>query len=180
MMQTYICLLRGINVSGQKKIKMAELKVLFEGLGFKDVITYIQSGNIIFKSEEKDARVLENLIHQMLLNDFGFDITVIVITPKEIQYAATNNPFEQDKTKDPKKFYVVFLQERPQPAKSENLARYNYSPEEYSLVGRLVFFYAANGAGKAKMTNNFFESKLKVKASSRNWRTVHKLVELSK
>jgi len=179
-MQTYICLLRGINVSGQKKIKMAELKVLFEGLGFKDVVTYIQSGNIIFKSEEKNTKVLENLIHRMLLNDFGFDVTVIVITPEEIQYAASHNPFEKDKTKDPKKFYVVFLQAIPQAANIEKLATYDYSPEEYVLDEQLVYFYAANGAGNAKMSTNFFESKLKVKASSRNWRTVNKLVELSK
>lgn len=179
-MLTYICLLRGINVSGQKKIKMAELKVSFEALGFKDVITYIQSGNIVFKSQENSRKSLENLIHKMLLNDFGFDVTVIVLTPEAMKYAASNNPFEKDMTKDPKKFCVVFLQERPQPENIERLATYDYRPEEYVLDDQLVYFYAANGAGNAKMSNNFFESKLKVRASSRNWRTVNKLLELSK
>lgn len=178
-MQTYIGLLRGINVSGQKKIKMVELKASFEALGFTDVVTYIQSGNIVFKSSETNSKKLEKTIHEMLLNDYGFDVTVIVLTPKEIAYAVENNPFEKDPTKDPKKFYVVFLQAKPQQENIEKLATYNYSPEEYILDDKLIYFYAANGAHKAKMSNNFFESKLKVRASSRNWRTLHKLVELS-
>ncbi len=178
-MHTFICLLRGINVSGQKKIKMVDLKASFEGLGFTDVFTYIQSGNVVFKSSESDSKKLENTIHQMLLDDFGFDVTVIVLTPEEIQHVVKNNPFEKDVTKDPKKFYVVFLQEQPLQEHIDVLATYDYSPEEYILDNKLIYFYAANGTHKAKMSNNFFESKLKVKASTRNWRTVNKLVELS-
>ena len=175
----YICLLRGINVSGQKKIKMVALKASFETLGFTDVVTYIQSGNIVFKSSESDSKKLEEIIHQLLLDDFGFDVTVIVLTPDQLKYAANNNPYQKDTTKDPKKFYVVFLQDNPQQENIDVLATYDYSPEEYSLDNKIIFYYADNGAHKAKMSNNFFENKLKVKASTRNWRTVNKLVELS-
>ena len=179
-MQTYICLLRGINVSGQKKIKMAALKASFEALGFLDVVTYIQSGNIVFKYDASDKKKIQDQIYQMLLSEYGFEVTVIIRTPEELQYVIANNPFEKDNTKDPKKFYVVFLQEKPSKENIEILATYDYSPEAYVLDDKLIFYYAANGAGNAKMSNNFFENKLKVRASSRNWRTVNKLVELSK
>lgn len=178
-MQTYIALLRGINVSGHKKIKMADLKLSLEELSFSNVVTYIQSGNIVFKSDKKSISNLENKIHDKILNDFGFEVPVLVKTPKELTYALNNNPFEKDTSKDDKLFYVVFLKEKPI---SENIAKlktYNYSPEEYILDNKIIYYYAANGAGNAKMNNNFFENKLKVQATSRNWRTTHKLVELA-
>ena len=178
-MQTYIALLRGINVSGQKKIKMAELKESLETLSFTDIVTYIQSGNIVFKSADNSVENLEKKIHKKILNDFGFEVPVLVKTPKELTYAIHNNPFQKDTSKDPKLFYVVFLKEKPLPENVSKLETYNYSPEEYVLENKIIYFYAANGAGKAKMNNNFFENKLKVQATSRNWRTTHKLVELS-
>ena len=178
-MQTYICLLRGINVSGHKKIKMADLKVSFENLGYADVLTYIQSGNIVFKSADKNIKTLESSIYKMLLKDYGFELTVIVLTPEEMHDATTHNPFEKDPAKDPKKLYVVFLQEKPKPENTAVLATYDYSPEACVLANKIVYLYAANGMGEAKMNNNFFENKLKVKASTRNWNTVHKLVALS-
>lgn len=179
-MQTYIALLRGINVSGQKKIKMADLREHLEELNFQDIQTYIQSGNIVFKSEKTSLKNLETLIKDKIQEKYDFEVPVVVITPTTIKSAAKNNPFEKDAMKDPKKFSVVFLQEQPLQENVKILSGYDYSPEEYVLVGEIIYFYAANGAGRAKMTNNFFENKLKVKATSRNWRTVHKLVELSK
>ena len=179
-MQTYVALLRGINVSGHKKIKMAELKESLETLSFSDVVTYIQSGNIVFKSNENSIENLENKIHEKILKDFGFEVPVLIKTPKELKHAIDNNPFEKGDKYDPKLFAVVFLKEKP---KAENIAKletYDYSPEEYILDDKILYFYAANGAGNAKMNNNFFENKLKVKATTRNWRTTHKLVELSK
>jgi len=178
-MKTYIALLRGINVSGQKKIKMADLKVSLEKLNFTDIVTYIQSGNLIFKSDLNSIAEVEKLIHDAILNDFGFDVPTLIKTPQEFINTIENNPFEKDTSKDPKLFYVVFLKEKPL---SENIAvlkTYDYSPEEYILDDKIIYFYPANGAGKAKMNNNFFEKKLKVQATTRNWRTTLKLVELS-
>ena len=179
-MQTYIALLRGINVSGQKKIKMAKLKESLETLSFSDVVTYIQSGNIVFKSDIKSINQLEKLIHDKILKDFGFEVPTLIKTPQEVTDAFENNPFEKDATKDPKLFYVVFLKDKPETEHINNLKTYNYSPEEYVLDDKIIYFYAANGAGNAKMNNTFFEKKLKVQATTRNWRTTHKLVELSK
>jgi len=177
-MQTYIALLRGINVSGHKKIKMADLRVYLEEIGFQDVQTYIQSGNIVFRSKKLPSDNLEILIKNKIQEKYGFGVPVIVITPDEINYAANNNPFEKNSAKDPKKFAVIFLQEQPSQENIEILKGYDYRPEEYVLTNKLIYFYAANGAGNAKMTNNFFENKLKVKATSRNWRTTHKLLEM--
>lgn len=178
-MQTYIALLRGINVSGHKKIKMAELKESLESLSFSDVVTYIQSGNIVFKSVDNSTKSLQNKIHEKILKDFGFEVPVLIKTPKELKHALDNNPFEKDDTYDPKLFAVVFLKEKPTIENIAKLETYDYSPEEYVLDNKIIYYYAANGAGNAKMNNNFFENKLKVQATSRNWRTTHKLVELS-
>jgi uncharacterized protein (DUF1697 family) len=179
-MKTYICLLRGINVSGHKIIKMATLRDSFESLGFENITTYIQSGNIVFKSSENGIKELQKIIHQMLLNDYGFDITVIVLRSQELKKASENNPFEKDSTKDPKKFYVVFLQEQPPQENIEKLSEVDYSPEEFVIDDKIIYFYAANGAHKAKMNNILFEKKLMVKATSRNWRTVQKLLEMTR
>jgi len=176
---TYICLLRGINVSGQKKIKMVDLKVSLEKLNFKEIATYIQSGNIVFKSEIDSTTELEKHIHDIILKDFGFDVPTLVKTSKEVRDAFEQNPFEKDATKDPKLFYVVFLKNKPASENIAHLKTYDYSPEVYVLKDKIIYFYAANGAGKAKMSNNFFENKLKTQATTRNWRTTHKLVELS-
>ncbi len=179
-MLTYICLLRGINVSGQKKIKMLELKSAFESMGFTDVSTYIQSGNVIFNSAEDSPEKLEQAIKKMLHDQFGFDIEVIVLTHAALAAAVKNNPYVIDPEKEEKKLYVAYLKELPEQAQLDHLASYDYFPEVYHIDNKVLYFYAANGAGRAKMNTNFFESKLKVKATMRNWRTSNKLVELSK
>lgn len=179
-MPSYICLLRGINVSGQKKIIMTDLKKAFEELGYSDVVSYIQSGNLVFKSNLQNKKNIEQRIHDMLRERFGFDIAVIVLTHHELKVIIQNNPYVSDKNKEEKKLYIGYLKELPIKVNIDHLASYDYSPETYTLDDKVIYYYAANGAGKAKMTTNFFESKLKVKATMRNWRTSTKLVELSK
>ncbi len=179
-MQNYICLLRGINVSGQKKIKMAELKSAFETRGFTDVVTYIQSGNVIFKPAEGSVEQLEQAIQNMLNEHFGFDIDVIVLTHKELSEAVKNNPYASDQERDENKLYIAYLKNLPEQVQLDHLATFDYFPEVYHIKDKVLYFYAANGAGRAKMNTNFFEAKLKVKATMRNWRTSNKLVELSK
>ncbi len=178
-MKTYIALLRGINVSGQKKIIMADLRAYLEELGFQDIQTYIQSGNIVFKSENYSLKNLELLIKNKIQEKYGFEVPIIILAPQELVKAIKNNPFSTDKSKDPKQFYIVFLQDKPQQEYVEKLKEVDYSPEELVFDDKIIYFYAAFGAGRTKLNNNFFENKLKVRASSRNWRTVSKLVELS-
>ena len=111
-MTKFIALLRGINVSGQKQIKMPDLKALFEDIGFQDVETYIQSGNVIFSAKEKSNEKLETIISSGIIKKFGFDVQIIVITPEEIEYVLKSNPFIKKK-KDIEKLYVTFLANNP-------------------------------------------------------------------
>src|SRR5690349_15767045 len=112
-METFISILRGINVSGQKKIQMTDLKELYESLTFKDVTPFIQSGNVIFKSkkspDEKLAKKIEDAIHKR----YGFDVPVIIRTVEEMQHTISANPFLQQKNIDVEKLHVTFLAEIP-------------------------------------------------------------------
>jgi uncharacterized protein (DUF1697 family) len=178
-MKKFIALLRGINVSGQKKIKMSDLKLLFEEMGFQDVQTYIQSGNVIFSSKEKSGGKLEAKISSAIKRKFGFDVQVIILSQEEIEYTLKNNPFIKRKKEDDR-LYVTFLSNAPSKENIQRLNSTDYSPEEYIIDGKLVYLYLPNGAGKAKINNNLFENKLKVDGTTRNWKTVKALSELAK
>ena len=170
-MSRFVALLRGINVSGQKKIQMSELKTLCEKLGFQNVETYIQSGNVIFSSKEKSISKLANKISLAIKNKFNFDVQVIILTPQEIQQALQNNPFIKKK-KEIDRMYVSFLSAVPS---IENVNKFNeisFQPEEYSIKEKIIYLFFPNGAGKAKLNNNFIENKLKVISTTRNWKTV--------
>ncbi|MBS4033989.1 MAG: DUF1697 domain-containing protein [Ignavibacterium sp.] len=177
-MPTYIALLRGINVSGQKLIKMTDLKELFEALGFQNVQTYIQSGNVIFSSKEKSLDKLESIISTAIRKKFGFDAVVIVITPEVLEYILENNPFIK-KIMAIERLYVTFLSDTPSEENINKLGAINYSPEEYIIDQKIIYLHFPNGAGKVKLSNNLFESKLKVDATTRNLKTINKLWELS-
>ena len=127
-MKKFIALLRGINVSGQKKIKMSELKSLLEKAGFQDVITYIQSGNVIFSSNEKSGEKLVKKISSEIKRRFGFDVQVIILTLKEIEYTLKNNPFIKRK-KESERLYVTFLSNIPSKENLQKLNSIDYSPE---------------------------------------------------
>ena len=171
-MPTYISILRGINVSGQKKILMADLKVLYEELGFKNVQTYIQSGNVVFEYIETPALKLQQLIFEKINNHYGFDVPNLILTSSEIKDALDNNPF-----KNIEKMYFTFLEKQPTKENIDILNGYSFENEYYQLIGKVIYSHFPNGAGRAKMTNNFFESKLKVNATSRNLNTTKKLLE---
>ena len=177
-MSKFIALLRGINVSGQKQIKMPDLKSLFEESGFQNIETYIQSGNVIFTSKEKLPEKLEQKISLAIKRKFGFDVQIIVLTPEEIEYVLNNNLFIKKK-KESEKLYVTFLAKSPSDENINKLNAIDYSPEEYIIDGRYIYLFVPNGYGKAKLNNNFFESKLNVSATTRNWKTVNKMFELS-
>lgn len=178
-MKKFIALLRGINVSGQKQIKMSELKTLFEKSGFQNVETYIQSGNVIFSSKETSTEKLSLKISSAIKKQFGFDVQVIVVTPQEIEDALKKNPFIKKK-KDTDKLYIIFLSETPSKASINELNTTNYLPEEFVIDGRCVYLFVPNGYGKAKLNNNFFENKLKVFGTTRNLKTLNALLELTK
>ncbi|NRB53014.1 MAG: DUF1697 domain-containing protein [Saprospiraceae bacterium] len=175
-MRTYIALLRGINVSGQKKIKMADLRTHLSSWGFSEVQTYIQSGNIVLQDEELAANQIAKRIHQGIQSAYGFDVPVMVLAPEYLDKVLANNPFLPEK--DPKRLYVTFLSNPPVPELLDGLLQEDYSPEAFNLVEKHIYFFSPSGYGRAKMNNNFFEKKLKVEATTRNWRTVNKLRDM--
>ena len=179
-MQTFISILRGINVSGQKKILMAELKALYETLKFKDVITYIQSGNVIFKSDKNlsDLQFAAN-IEKAIYKKYDFNVPVIIRNKNEIQKIISVNPFLKEKNMEAKRLYVTFLSESPTKENIENTKRFDFSPDRFFIMGKEVYLCVSNGYGQTKLSNNFFENKLKVNGTTRNWNTIQKLLELA-
>ncbi|MFD2726981.1 DUF1697 domain-containing protein [Hyunsoonleella rubra] len=175
-MQTYIALLRGINVSGQKKIPMAELRELLSKSGLEHVQTYIQSGNVIFQSEKKNKTKIEDKIHVAIQSHFGFEVPVLVMKPKELQQIFDNSPFPLDKKENS---YFMMLYAKADETVVEEVSKLSYPNEEFLITDKAVYFYCSAGYGKAKMSNNFFERKLKVTATARNYKTMVKLLSLS-
>lgn len=178
-MPTYISILRGINVSGKKKILMADLKALYEGLGFTNVRTYIQSGNVIFESNNKEhSRSMLQRIKNAITEKYGFDVPIMVRNAADFAEVIETNPFLQKENVDTKSLYVTFLAEVPSAEHLEQLAAVNYPPDQFEIIGRNIFIHCEK-YGRTKLTNTFFERKLKVTATTRNWKTINKLYEMA-
>jgi uncharacterized protein (DUF1697 family) len=175
-MNTYIALLKGINVGGHKKVPMAELRELLLKLGFNDVRTYIQSGNVILQSSEKDAKKIEQKIKNALLNHFGFEVSVLVITRPILKRIFDNSPFIDE---DKKSSYFVLLHDTPEDDLVKIASEKIYEDETYHIIENCIYYYSAKGFGKAKFNANFFERKLKTFATARNYNTMLKLLSLS-
>lgn len=179
MMNIYISLLRGINVSGHKKVSMQELKKLYESLGFDHVTTYIQSGNVVFQSSTKDVKKTARQIEQAIQQHFNFDVDVFIYTPAEFGKIIANNSFVQKRKVGTTKCHVTFLSTAPQPAAIEELKKIPQNTDEYIVKGNIVYLFCPNGYGRTKLTNTTLEKKLGVRATTRNWNTVNKLVDIS-
>jgi uncharacterized protein (DUF1697 family) len=178
-MVTYISILRGINVSGHRMIKMNDLKALCAELGFQQVQTYIQSGNIIFLHRKADPQKLSARLKQAIAQKFDFDVPVITLARKELDEVIQANPFIQDPSKDPKFLHVTFLSEKGDPSAFDLLAAADYQPDCLALRSRSIYLYCPGGYGTSKLTNGFFERKLKITATTRNWKTTQELLRLS-
>ena len=178
-MKTYICILRGINVSGKNIIKMDALKQMFESLGATNVKTYIQSGNVVFQYKDENPAALETLIISRILADFGFDVPVQVLSFEELKHIVENNPFLKDSTKDEAFLHLTFLAAPPQEIDQEVLFSKKTGNEEIVITDAAVYLYCPHGYGRTKLNNNFLENKLKVQATTRNWKTTLKLLEMA-
>lgn len=172
----YIALLRGINVSGQKKIPMAELREILAKSGLENVLTYIQSGNVIFQSLETDKSTLESKIHNAIKSNFGFEVPVLVLSPSELKNIFVSSPFPKEKKENS---YFMMLYSKADKDLVNNISELSYPNEEFKITDKAVYFYCLVGYGKAKLGNNFFERKLKVTATARNYKTMVKLLSLS-
>jgi uncharacterized protein (DUF1697 family) len=169
---TYVSLLRGINVGGRAKVAMADLRELYAGLGFSDVTTYIQSGNVIFTSG-LPARDIPARIEKGIQERLAMTVRVMVRTPKELAKIVDANPFPEV---DVSRLYVAFLTEAPKAAGVDRLSAFDAGREEFRVAGRQIYLHFPDGAGRARLP---VERAVGVATTVRNWRTVNKLIELS-
>jgi uncharacterized protein (DUF1697 family) len=176
---TYIALLRGINIGPHKRIKMEALQRSLRELGFKDVKTYIQSGNVVFKAASADTIRVANKIEKKLLSDFGFPVSVIVRTPAELQQVIRNNLFLKEAGMDSSKLHVTFLSGSPKKIVLKSLDRIAAGADRFNCGGKEIYLHCPNGYGETKLSNSALEKALSVQATTRNWKTVTKLYEMT-
>lgn len=178
-MATYISMLRGINVGAHKRIKMDALKILYERMGFENVHTYLQSGNVIFTDEEKDSKKLEGNISSQIKNEFGFDVPIIILSKEKLQAIVEQNPFAKDHQRDESFLHVTFLADEVMDYDELKISSMKQEGEEYHISARAVYLYCLLSYSSTKLSNDFLEKTLKVQATTRNWKTINALLELS-
>ena len=165
-------LLRGINVSGKNKLPMQDLREMLNAMNYQNVQTYIQSGNIILETE-KERRSVEKEIKEAIQHQFGYEVPVIAKTVEDVKRAIQDNPYPIENEKI---VAVVFLSDV---STRINLEINKADDDEFTILNDVVYLYCPNGFGRSKLTINVFEKKLGVIATSRNWKTTNKLVELA-
>lgn len=173
-----VALLRGINVGGKNRVPMGELRSELASLGLEDVVTYLQSGNVVFRRPRGGADEIAAGIEERIADVFGVSIKVLTRTPSELREITRHNPFLEDES-DLAKLHVVFLDRRPATAAAAKLDPSRSPPDEFKLHGREVYLHVPNGYGRSRLTIDYFERRLDVAASARNWKTVTKLLALS-
>lgn len=176
-MNKKIAILRGINVGGKRKVLTNDLKSLCEKLGLEQTQTYIQSGNLIFNSDKQNSE-LEEILEKAISERFEFEVPVIVRNSKELKITAKRNPFF-DQQVDINHLHLTFLKEKPGKESLDKIQSSNFEPDKFKIDENDVFIYCEGKYHQSKLSNNFFEKKLKVGATTRNWKTVLKLIELS-
>lgn len=177
-MPTYVALLRGINVSGQKAIKMADLRHTFERIKCHNVQTYVQSGNVVFHSTTASAAALVKKIEAAIAHDYGFDVSVILRTAQELRAVVTKNPFVAQHGVDPSTLHITFLSATPSKDALKKLDVVPSAPDQFRIIGQQIYLHCPNGYGKTKLSNSAFERWLSVPATTRNWKTVNALVAM--
>ena len=171
-------MLRGINVGGHKRIKMDQLRASFEALGFEQVKTYLQSGNVVFKTGKKSPAALSRKIEGQILKDFGFSVSVISRTAGEMSETITNNPFLKEREIDPEKLHVMFLSEAPAQAALKRLADLTTAPDRFHAPGKAIYFYLPNGVSESVLMKRPVDRILSVVTTTRNWKTVNSLHQI--
>lgn len=177
-MFTHLALLRGINVSGHNMMKMEALKSMLESVGFQNVQTYIQSGNVLVDSDEENAASVGFKIKQEIFAAFGHEVPVVVVSQNDLENCFKNNPYLKEKEVDTKKLYVVFLSNTLKNESINDLKISQFKPDEASIDGNKIFIKYAVGAGKTRLDQKYIEKKLNLTATIRNWNTVTQLLKM--
>ncbi len=174
-MATFVSMLRGINVSG-RRLKMADLRALYERLGLTEVRTYLQSGNVAFATREPRGK-LAALLQDGIREQFGHEVPVLIRTPSELVRVLGNNPISEG-AGEPRAMLVTFLHSTPSRKALAALASPARGPDRFQRRGKEIYLYCPNGYAQTKLSNGFFEKQLDVAATTRSWRTVAALCEL--
>lgn len=177
-MKTHLALLRGVNVSGHNMIKMEALKTTLEAIGFKNVQTYIQSGNVFVDSEEENAAAVGFAIKQEIFKVFGHEVPIVMVSQSDLEACFKNNPFLQEKDLDMKKLYVAFVSTNLKKEHINDLKISQFKPDEASIDENKIYIKYAVGAGKTRLDQKYIEKKLSVTATIRNWNTVTQLLKM--
>jgi len=178
-MTVVISMLRAVNVGGHNKIKMDALRALYETLKLRDAQTYVQSGNVIFRSEERDISRLTKRIEDGMQRKFGFRPDVILRTAAEMREVVARNPFAKRRGIEPGKLLVTFLASDPGEEAREKVRQMKCDPEELRIEGRELYIYFPKGQGRSKLSGAALEKALKTPATGRNWNSVTKMLEMA-
>jgi uncharacterized protein (DUF1697 family) len=178
-MGTFIAVLRSINVGGRNRVPMADLRALMSSLGFGDVTTYVQSGNVVFTAAGS-RQAIAGAIEEQISAELGLAVPVIVRSKRQLQGIVAGTPFAGLDV-DPKVLHVTFLAQRPEPGGVAELAGRagQFGTDECEVIGEDVYLYCPGGYGETKLSNAFLERRLGVTATTRNWRTVTTLAEMA-
>jgi uncharacterized protein (DUF1697 family) len=178
VMTVVISILRGVNVGGHNQIKMDALRGLYESLGLRDAQTYVQSGNVVFRTDAKNITPLAKQIEDAIERTFGFRPSVILRTPAELREVIARNPFAKRSGIDASKLLVTFLAIAPSPEARDEVLKIKTGPEEIQIDGRHLYVYFPDGMGRSKVWPAI-EKALSKSGTGRNWNTVTKLLEIA-
>ncbi len=174
-MRTYAIFLRGVTPTGKNRVPMAELRPALARAGLLDVQTYIQSGNVVARSDLGQA-ALESLVHEVIVRRIGADLAIVARTHEQMKSILVHNPFPPEAAA---RSYFSLLASRPAAQRAEEFRRFQFSPDDIRLAGDTIYTLYATRTSNSKFTNNFFERKLGVAATTRNFNTMSRLLELS-
>lgn len=167
-------------MTGHNSIKMADLSSLYNRLGFRENKTYIQSGNVIFKAEGNvSEKEIAGKIEKEIYDKYGYTVPAMIRNMDELKNLFKTNPYLAEPDFDPSKMAVIFLHEAVTDAQIEKMRNVNYPPDKYQLADGEIFIYCPNGFGRTKLYTNFFEDKMKVTGTARNWKTITAILGLA-
>jgi uncharacterized protein (DUF1697 family) len=179
-MQIYISLLRGINMTGHNSLKMNDLSEMYIDMGFTDAETHIQSGNVIFSSSSEEAVADMSLrIETAILDRFNYKVPVMIRTIEEMRRLISANPFFKEENFDPAKMAVIFLHEECTISQIRQVADINYPRDKFKISGKEIFLLCPNGFGRTKIYTNFFEKKMGITGTARNWKTINTIIDIA-
>ena len=174
-----ISMLRGVNVGAHHRLKMSDLRLVYQSLGLQELETYVQSGNVVFKTSERDLGGLRKLLEDAIEARFGFRAQVVFRTTAELRQAIIKNPFKKRDGIEPSKLLVIFPVGRPSTEARKNVLEIKTGLEELCIEGHEVYVYFPNGMGTSKLTPAMIEKALQLSGTGRNWNTVTKLLEIA-